>query len=181
MLRKCSLFTRMADTNPKESRTADPFAWRAKPFVATAFGDLTRAAADVFGVPMSSITVLDQNGRGLQIRVGMPTGGIAGASAFGTLALETPNELTVIEDTRLDPRFADSSLAKSALRFYAAAPLILSTGESVGILCVQDTEPHQVDPQRLQQLKFMADQVVATLEARETAGSFRRRRKKSSG
>ncbi len=99
----------------------------------------------------------------------MPEGGRSGDTAFGTLAIETPNELTVVEDTTLDSRFAGAPLVEGGLRFYAAAPLTLSTVRPVGVMCVQDTEPHQVDPGKLQQLQFMADQVVASLEARKLA------------
>ncbi len=42
-------------------------------------------------------------------------------------------------------------------------------------MCVQDSVPHQVDPQKLKQLKFMADPVVAALEARKVAREFPRR------
>ena len=64
---------------------------------------------------------------------------------------------------------------EGGLRFYAAAPLTLSTGRAIGVLCVQDTQPHQVDPDKLQQLQFMSDQVVATLEVRKLAPEFPRR------
>lgn len=156
----------MVDTDSEALRQADLDALQMDPFAETAFDDLTRAAADTFGVPMSSITIMDGDGHWSKSSVGMPPGGMSGATAFGALAIETPNELTVIEDTMLDPRFAALPVAQGGLRFYAAAPLTLSTGRPIGVMCVQDIEPHQVNPEKLQQLRFMADQVVATLEAR---------------
>ena len=146
-------------------------------FAETAFNDLTRAAAEAFAVPMASITIMDEGRQWSKSSVGMPQcGSRTGDSAFGLLAIETPHELTVIEDTRLDPRFSASPVAKNGVRFYAAAPLTLNTGRPIGVMCVQDTEPHKVDPQKLQQLKFLADQVVATLEAeaRKAAREFPR-------
>lgn len=162
----------MASTDPEERRLAGLDTLQSDPFARTAFDDLTRVAADAFGVPMSSITIMDADGHWSSSSVGMPAGGMPGTTAFGALALETPNGLTIVEDAMLDPRFSDGRLAGSGLRFYVAAPLTLSTGQSVGVLCVQDTEPHRVDPQKLQRLKFMADQVVATLEARIAARNF---------
>lgn len=161
----------MTSIDSEELRQADLAALQMDAFAETAFDDLTRAAADAFGVPMSSITIMDGHSHWSKSSVGLPTGPIAGATALRTLAIETPNELTVVEDTLLDPRSAAVPLAKCGLRFYAAAPLVLSTGRPIGVMCVQDTEPHQVDPGKLQQLKFMADQVVATLEARKSVGA----------
>jgi len=167
----------MASTDPEELRLADLDALQMDPFAETAFDDLTRAAADTFGVPMSSITIMDGDGHWSKSSVGMPAGGMPGTTVFGDLAIETPNELTVIEDTMLDPRFAASPLAKSGLRFYAAAPLTLSTGRPIGVMCVQDTEPHRVEPRKLERLKFMADHVVATLEARKNAAGLSKQTK----
>lgn len=161
----------MTNTDREEFRQADLDALQMDSFAETAFDDLTRAAAEAFGVPMSSITIMRQWSKS---SIGLPEGGRSGDTAFGTLAIKSPNELTVVEDTSLDPRFAGSPLVEGGLRFYAAAPLTLSTGRAIGVMCVQDTEPHQVDPEKLQQLKFMADQVVATLEARKLARKFPR-------
>ncbi len=165
----------MTNTDREKLRQADLDDLQMDSFAETAFNDLTRAAAEAFEVPMSSITIMDEGRQWSKSSVGMPHGGMPGDTAFGLLALETPNQLTVIEDTLLDPRFAATPFAKAGLRFYAAAPLTLSTGRPIGVMCVQDTEPHQVDSQKLQQLKFMADQVVATLEARKAAREFPRR------
>ncbi len=162
----------MTNIDREKLRQDDLDALQMDSFAETAFDDLTRAAAEAFGVPMSSIMIMDGDRQWSKSSIGMPDGGMTGATAFGTLAIETPNELTVIEDTKLDPRFAATALVEGGLRFYAAAPLTLSTGRPIGVMCVQDTEPHQVDPQKLQQLKFMADQVVATLEARKAAREF---------
>ena len=154
--------------NTEKLRLADLHALQLDQFADVAFDDLTRAAADTFGVSMSSITIMGADGQWLKSSVGMSAGEATGATAFGTLAMKTPGELTVIEDATLDPRFATTLPTEGGLRFYVAAPLTLSTGRSIGVICVQDTEPHQVDPHRLEQLKFMAAQVVATLEKRKT-------------
>lgn len=163
----------MTNTDREALRQADLDALQMDSFADTAFDDLTRAAAEAFGVPMASITIMDSGRQWSKSSTGMPEGGRSGDSAFGALAIATPNELTVIEDTTRDPRFAGTPLVEGSLRFYAAAPLTLSTGRPIGVLSVQDTEPHGVNPEKLQQMKFMADQVVATVEARMLAREFR--------
>lgn len=168
----------MANIDREELSQADLDALQIDSFAETAFDDLTRAAAEAFGVPMSSITIMDGGGQWAKSSVGMPRGGLPGTTGFGTLAIETPHKLTVIEDTKLDPRFAGTPLGESGVRFYAAAPLILSSGRPIGVMYVQDTEPHQLDPGNLEQLKFMAEQVVATLEARKAGAGISEAAKK---
>ena len=53
------------------------------------------------------------------------------------------------------------------IHFYAAAPLKISSGYAIGTLCVLDTQPCKIDPQKLERLRFMANQIVAALEARK--------------
>ena len=137
-------------------------------FAETAFDDLTRMAAETFDVPMSAITIVDGDRQWFKSRVGIEPSEMPRELAFCAQAIKTPDELTVVEDTTLDERFAGSPLVtgEPGLRFYAAAPLRLSSGHAIGTVCVLDTKPRKVDRNRMETLRFMADQVVATLEAR---------------
>lgn len=136
----------MTNIDREKLRPADLDGLQMDSFAETAFDDVTHAAAEAFGVPMSSITVMDSGRQWSKSGAGMPDDGMPGATASGTLAIETPNELTVIGDTMLDPRFAAILLSGGNLHFYAAAPLTLSSGRPIGVMCVHDTEPHRVNP-----------------------------------
>ena len=48
--------------------------------------------------------------------------------------------MLVVEDTHLDPRFAENPLVTGefGLRFYAGAPLLTPEGRAIGSLCLLD-------------------------------------------
>lgn len=95
------------------------------------------------------------------------------AWAFCDHTIRTPDAFFVVEDAMKDERFASNPLVTGppGLRFYAASPLKLSTGRAIGALCVMDTQPHQVDPEKLERLRFLTEQMVATLEERRAAAT----------
>ena len=50
------------------------------------------------------------------------------------------------------------------IRFYAGAPLKLSSGYNVGTLCIIDSNPKVLDPEEMDHLKAVAQLVVIELE-----------------
>ena len=75
----------------------------------------------------------------------------------------------MVEDASRDERFRlgpDGDRLAAPCRFYAAAPLTLSSGDAIGALCVMDTAPRKIAADKLEQLKILADQVIQTLEQR---------------
>lgn len=138
------------------------------PFAETAFDDLARLAADTFDVPIATISIVDGDRQWFKSKVGIDVDETPRAWAFCDHTIRTPDAFLVVEDATKDDRFARNPLVTGlpGLRFYAASPLKLSSGVAIGALCVMDTRPHQVDFDKLEQLRFMAEQVVATLEAR---------------
>jgi GAF domain-containing protein len=144
----------------------EPFG--ADPFAATAFSDLTRMAADLLEAPMAAISVIDVAGGRLHAEVGI-AGGKRSSDALATWALCQPTEVLVVEDSTKDPEM-QKALSESGLadvRFYAAVPLTLSSGEAIGALCVMGRKPRKLFEDRLEKLRFLADQVIQTLEVRQ--------------
>ena len=75
----------------------------------------------------------------------------------------TQDEVMVVEDARLDPRFHDNPLVVAGLiRFYAGMPLRAPSGHALGALCIVNSEPHatfdQQDRARLRDLAQMASE-----------------------
>jgi GAF domain-containing protein len=143
------------------------------PFEATAFDDLTRLAAETLGTPMASISLVDRKGGQLKAKVGFAGVDNAPDESLAALALRHSKEVMVIDDAALDERLRNEPFVTETpyVRFYAAAPLTLSSGQAIGALCVMDTKPRKIDADELEQLKFLADQVIQTLEKRQRSTS----------
>lgn len=134
----------------------------------TAFDDLTRMAADVFGTPIALISLVDGSRQWFKSRVGLQAQQTPREHAFCAHAIEAPNEVMVVRDALSDPRFTANPLVKGDpnIRFYAGAPLVTTSGLALGTLCVIDSKPREPSPQDLETLQFMAAQVIALLEER---------------
>lgn len=63
-------------------------------------------------------------------------------------------------------RFAENPLVLNApnIRFYAGAPLVTSTGDRVGTVCIVDDRPRELEAQSLNVLINFAEVVVRELE-----------------
>ena len=67
-----------------------------------------------------------------------------------------------------DPRFRDNPLVvgEPKIRFYAGVPLILSSGEALGTLCVIDHKPRTLTDSQKRALKTLGSSVVTEIELR---------------
>jgi GAF domain-containing protein len=159
----------MTDLDHERLRQAELDALELDTFAETAFDDLTHAAAETLQAPIATITIVDGEWQWFKSKVGLADGRTPRAEAFCDHAIRAPDAFFVVEDASKDPRFARHPLVTGEphVRFYAAAPLRLSSGRAIGTLDVMDSRPRKVDPDKLEQLRFMADQVVATLETRK--------------
>jgi GAF domain-containing protein len=159
----------MADLENERLRQAELDALELDSFAETAFDDLTHAAAETLEAPIATMTIIDGDWQWFKSRIGVADGRTPRAEAFSNYAIRSGEAFFIIEDASKDPRFAHHPLVigEPYIRFYAAAPLRLSSGRAIGTLDVMDSRPRKVEPEKLKQLSFMADQVVATLEARK--------------
>ena len=160
------------DPRDTERRQAALDAFGPDPFAATAFEDLTRVAADLVGAPMAAISVLDRAGVHFKAAIGI-AGGKRSSDAFATWALSEPSKVLVVEDAAQDPELqkALSESGLASIRFLAAVPLTLSSGDAVGALCVMGDVPRKVPEEALEKLRFLGDQVVRTLEERRRSAT----------
>ena len=141
-------------------------------FDRTAFDDIARAAADLLGTPVGLVTVLDREHQRFVGRAGTDLEGTPRAISFCDQAIQAPDDVMVVEDASLDPRYATNPLVTGHLhiRFYAGAPLVTDQGQALGTLCVLDVEPRQVDRAKLEELRFLAAQVMRAITDRKRAG-----------
>lgn len=78
------------------------------------------------------------------------------------------DDVLVVEDTSLDPRFHDNpAVVSGAVRFYAGIALKAPSGHALGALCLLDHQPHAVFPDEDRaRLKQLAAMVSDKLELR---------------
>ncbi len=143
------------------------------------FDRLVRIASEACGAPMAALTLIDADRQWIKASVGL--GAVRETArdvAFCDHTIRSAS-LFEVEDTTVDPRFADHPLvtAEPHLRAYAGAPLSLPGGERVGALCVIDHRPRRLTSEQGAVLRALAsiasdalvmrrDLIVRSLSAR---------------
>jgi GAF domain-containing protein len=131
------------------------------------YDDFTRLLARNLDVPIAMVNLLDAHRDWFKSCVGLDLTESAAATSFCESLFGTPDDLVVVPDTLLDPRFADHPFVRDApnIRFYAGARLAVD-GLTVGTLCAYDLKPKHVSTLQLDHMRALAQAVIATLRAR---------------
>ena len=133
-----------------------------------AFDAIAASAAQVCGVPIALISLVDVHRQWFKANVGLPG------------ATETPREfafcdhairgdaLFEVPDATRDARFAANPLVTGDpdIRFYAGAPIVMPGGERIGTVCVIDRTPRQLDEHQRAMLESLARIASCTLQQR---------------
>ncbi len=122
------------------------------------FDRLTRLAQKVFDVPISTITLLDNDRVWRKSCAGMSVRETPRSESFCSAAVALERML-VVEDARLDPRFDGLSQvrAEPGIRFYAGSPLADPDGTVVGTFCLFDFRPRSLNERDRELLNELAD------------------------
>jgi GAF domain-containing protein len=100
------------------------------------FDALVDVASHVCGAPISLITLIDANRQWFKANVGLP--GVAETAREVAFCAHTVlgTDLFEVPDASMDERFHDNPLVTGPpdIRFYAGAPIVLSSGHRVGTL-----------------------------------------------
>lgn len=132
-----------------------------------AFDDIARLAAELCGTEVALITLVDSDRQWFKARVGVAQTDTARDLSFCGHCI-TGHKPLVVEDTLLDPRFADNPLVTGdpGLRFYAGVPLQVEPGSAIGALSVADRSPRTITEQQLSALRRLATQISRELRLR---------------
>lgn len=138
-----------------------------------AFDRITALAARRFGVPISIISIVDEDRIWFKSHHGLPVeqiGRDAGLCASAILS----NDPHILTDARIDPRSLANPLVAGdfGLRFYAGVPLTTDDGHNLGTLCIIDKEARPIDQSQIEDLQDLAaivmDQIEMQLAARRS-------------
>ncbi|MFL1895556.1 PAS domain-containing protein [Aquimarina sp. 2-A2] len=133
------------------------------------YDDIVELASALFGTQISLITLLDSKRQWFKSKQGLAKDQTNREHAFCHYAIQNPDDVMVVNDTLLDPRFVSNPLVTDDpnMRFYAGAPLITSNKCALGTLCVIDTVPRTFSDEKKRMLKILASKVMKLLELRK--------------
>lgn len=106
------------------------------------YDDLIYLAADICEAPIALISLVDNKRAWFKAKIGLDVAEHAIECSVCAHGLQE-EELLIIPDLKKDPRTAENPLVLGPprLRFYAGAPLITASGDTLGMLCVMDHFP----------------------------------------
>jgi len=132
------------------------------------FDYLTMIASQICDTPISLITLIDASRQWFKSHHGIGVTETDRKYSFCAHAINTPQEMMVVPDTRLDERFADNPFVTGEPNavFYAGVPLVTESGCALGTLCIIDNKPRALGEDQLEALRALSSQVVKLLELR---------------
>jgi anti-sigma regulatory factor (Ser/Thr protein kinase) len=139
-----------------------------------AFDDLTLIAAQVCGVPIALISLVDEDRQWFKSRVGIEIRETSRSVSFCAHAILQQGIFT-IADASSDPRFSNNPFVQGDphIRFYAGAPITTQDGYALGTLCVIDYVPRKLTDGQIKALEALERQVAAQLELRRNIEELR--------
>ncbi len=137
------------------------------------FDNITALARDIFGVPVSLISLVDEHRQWFKSNQGLE--GVTETErgvAFCDYAIRSSG-VFVVEDALQDERFASNPLVlgEPEIRFYAGSPIITAEGYAFGTLCLIDYEPREFTSNDRQRLASLANVVTGLIENHKIARS----------
>ena len=135
-----------------------------------AFDRVTALAARICDVPISTITIVDEDRIWFKSAHGIDVDEIDREPGLCASAIMQPNPY-IVADAVDDPRTLNNPLVRGelGLRFYVAIPLTTADGHRLGTLNIIDVEPREITEDEVDALEDLAAIVMDELELRLSA------------
>lgn len=131
-----------------------------------ALSDLSRLAGVVTQSPYAGVSLVNVDRVWIKGRFGVDLTCLAREGAFCAAAVDSNQDLFVVSDATLDPRFSGNPLVVEApnVRYYAAATITNSRGYRLGTLWTMDDKPRKLQEMEASALQGLAAQAMRLLE-----------------
>jgi PAS domain S-box-containing protein len=122
---------------------------------------ITKFTADLFNVPISTVTVVDYKKEKYVSVCGLRKRDGSRAASFCGHAIAGKRDIMIVPDTLKDPRFKDNPMVvkEPRIRFYAGVVLKSTDGYNIGTLCIKDKTPRVLNKKQIRLLKGLGDWV----------------------
>lgn len=132
-----------------------------------AFDSIVFTVAQLFRVPIASLTLVDLDRAWSKAAVGQLPVNVARLESFSLHVVEA-RELVVVEDASQDARFSSLPCVATSphVRFLVGAPLIGPNDQVVGALCAMDLLPRGAPERQQSQLMQLAQEGSELLRLR---------------
>ena len=142
------------------------------------FDPITAKLARVLEMPIVLISIVDRDRRFFKSQTGLPEDLAKARQTTRNVSVcghvVAKKEMMVIEDLARDRRLANNPrLKEHGIRFYAPIPLLASTGQPIGSLCLMDIKPHQFTERDKRLLKKYGCEVMDEIAKRTPQASAR--------
>ncbi len=139
-----------------------------------AFDHITRELADIFQVPICTLSLIDREHQFFKSGFGLPEDLLLSRKTSRAESIcghvVGNNKMLVVNDIAADPRFADNPLIlATGVRFYAGAPLRTRAGHAVGSLCIIDMKPRTITTREERLLQLIAQTAMAEIKLRQVS------------
>ncbi len=134
------------------------------------YDDLTELASEIAGVPISLISLVDENRQWFKSKKGLNISETNRSLSFCTHAIQNQKSAFIVEDARIDSRFKENPYVTSDpnIVFYTGIPLVDSDSYALGTLCVIDNEPRKLNDKQIKSLQTIAKQITRLIESRRS-------------
>lgn len=133
------------------------------------FDDITKLASEICDMPISIITLVDENRQWFKSKIGLKQLETHRDISFCGHAIINPYENFIISNALEDERFTDNPLVTGELsiRSYVGVPLVDQNGFAFGTLCVIDNQVRNLEPEQIKALEKLANQTMRLLELKK--------------